>query len=113
MNSFHEGRLEHLSQHPTVKPRQMIADAILDASRRGGIVLDSFSGSGTTLIAAQQTGRVAYLMELDPTYLDLTIRRFEKLTGEAAIHAETGLTFAETQRARATEMVALGKTEQS
>ena len=103
MNSFHQGRLEQLAQHPTIKPVQMIADAILDASKRNTLILDSFGGSGTTLIAAEQTGRNAYLMELDPAYVDLTIRRFEKLTGETAIHAETGLTFAETQRARENE----------
>ena len=98
MNSFHQGRLEQLSQHPTIKPLQMIADAILDCSRRGGLILDCFGGSGTTLITAQQTGRIAYLMELDPRYVDLTIRRFRKLTGEDAVHAATGRTFSDTER---------------
>ena len=60
--------------HPTVKPVALVADAILDCSKRGGIVLDCFGGSGTTLIAAEKTGRRGYVMELDPAYVDVTIR---------------------------------------
>jgi DNA modification methylase len=78
MNTMREGRLEELAMHPTVKPVALVADAIMDCSRRGDIVLDRFGGSGTTLIAAEQTGRVAYLMEIDPIYVDVTIRRFQK-----------------------------------
>lgn len=89
--------------HPTVKPAAMIADAILDCSKRGEIVLDYFGGSGTTLIAARKTGRRGYLMELDPVYVDVTIRRFEKLTGKEAVHAESRLTFAETKHERCAE----------
>ena len=66
-----------------------------DCSKRGGIVLDCFGGSGTTLIAAEKTGRRGYVIELDPVYVDIAINRFEKLTGRQAIHTETGLTFAE------------------
>jgi len=88
--------------HPTVKPVAMVADAILDCSKRGGLILDSFGCSGTTLLAAEKTARRAAMMELDPAYVDLTIRRFQKLTGEKATHAETGMTFDEMQADRAT-----------
>jgi DNA modification methylase len=100
-NSLSEGGRDELAMHPTVKPVAMVADAILDCSKRGGVILDSFGGSGTTLIAAEKTGRRAAIMELDPAYVDVTIRRFQKLTGEKATHAETGLTFDEMQTARA------------
>lgn len=99
-NSLRQGRLEELAMHPTVKPVALVADAILDCSKRGAIVLDCFGGSGTTLIAAEQTGRRAYVMELDPAYVDVTIRRFQKLTGEHAIHAETQRSFSDTERER-------------
>jgi DNA modification methylase len=77
VNSFKSGRLEELALHPTVKPVAMIADAIKDVSRRGGIVLDLFGGSGSTLIAAHKTGRRARLCELDPAYCDRILRRWE------------------------------------
>jgi DNA modification methylase len=93
-------RRDELAMHPTVKPVALVADAILDCSKRGGIVLDCFGGSGTTLIAAEKTGRRGYLMELDPAYVDVTIRRFQELTGERAIHAETRRTFSDTERER-------------
>jgi len=85
---------EELAMHPTVKPVALIADAIKDCSRRGDIILDVFGGSGSTLIAADQCGRVARLIEIDPLYCDTIIRRFERLTGEPARLAETGRTFA-------------------
>ncbi|MCH7910395.1 MAG: DNA modification methylase, partial [Candidatus Hydrogenedentes bacterium] len=93
VNSFRNGRLEELKMHPTVKPVALVADAIKDCSRRGGIVLDPFAGSGTILIAAQKTGRRAYAMELDPRYVETAIRRWQDYTGEEAVHAETGRTF--------------------
>jgi DNA modification methylase len=99
-NSLRDGRREELAMHPTVKPVAMVADAILDCSKRGGLVLDSFGGSGTTLIAAEKTGRRAALMELDPAYVDLTIRRYQKLTGEKMTLAATGLTFDEVEAER-------------
>jgi hypothetical protein len=108
-NSLRDGRRDELAMHPTTKPVSMVADAILDCSKRGGIILDSFGGSGTTLIAAEKTGRRAALMELDPTYVDLTIKRFQKLTGEKVTHAETGLTFDEMQAERATASEAEAK----
>jgi DNA modification methylase len=101
VNTFRKGRLDDLAMHPTVKPVTMVADAILDCSQRGAIVLDCFGGSGTTLIAAEKTGRRGFLMELDPKYVDVTIRRFQKLTGKEAVHAYTGLTFEEVQLRRA------------
>jgi DNA modification methylase len=89
--SSEEGRLNEL--HPTVKPVKMVADALLDCSKPGDIVLDPFAGSGTTFIAAERVRRVCYGMELDPGYCDVIIRRWEAWTGQRAIHAETGKTF--------------------
>jgi DNA modification methylase len=86
-----EGHL--LSLHPTVKPVQLVADALLDCSRRGEIVLDPFLGSGTTLIAAQRTGRMCHGLELDPRYVDVTIRRWQAYTGDRARHAGSGKWF--------------------
>jgi DNA modification methylase len=100
INAFHEGRLDELAMHPTVKPVALIADAIKDCSHRGGLILDCCAGSGTTVIAAEQTGRTAYLMELDPRYVDTTIHRWQAYTGHVARQASTGLTFAEIQEAR-------------
>ena len=95
VNSFaretSEGNL--LALHPTAKPVALVADALLDASHRGESVIDSFLGSGTTLIAAEKTGRVAYGIELEPRYVDVAIRRWQRLTGKEAVHAELGLTF--------------------
>ena len=71
------GRLDELALHPTVKPVAMIADAIKDVSHRGGVVLDLFGGSGSTMIAAHKTGRRARLCELDPVYCDRILRRWE------------------------------------
>jgi DNA modification methylase len=86
-----EGNL--LALHPTVKPIAMVADALLDGSARGEIVLDSFLGSGTTLIAAERVGRVCYGIEIDPFYVDVAIRRWQKHTGDHALHATTGKRF--------------------
>jgi DNA modification methylase len=86
-----EGNL--LALHPTVKPVAMVADALLDCSGRGEIVLDSFLGSGTTLIAAERVGRVCYGIEIDPLYVDTAIRRWQKHTGDHALHATTGKRF--------------------
>jgi DNA modification methylase len=83
-NSRHAGRMEELALHPTVKPVQMIADAIRDVSGRGEIVLDLFGGSGSTLIAAQKTGRRGYLCELDPVYCDRILARWEAYAKDEA-----------------------------
>jgi DNA modification methylase len=89
--SGREGNL--LALHPTVKPVAMIADAILDCSARGDIVLDNFSGVGSTLLAAEKVGRVCYAIEIDPLYVDTAVRRWEKQTGERAVCAATGECF--------------------
>ena len=77
-----------LSVHPTAKPVALVADAIRDCSHRNGVVLDCFGGSGTTLIAAETTGRSARLIELDPRYVDVTIRRWQNVTGRTAVKAD-------------------------
>jgi DNA modification methylase len=88
-----EGNL--LALHPTVKPVALVQDAILDCSARGDIVLDPFVGSGTTIMAAERVGRRCYAMELDPLYVDTTIRRWQAYTGALARHSETGRAFNE------------------
>ena len=93
-----EGNLLHL--HPTVKPVALIADAILDVSARGNIVLDSFLGSGSTLIAAERTGRICYGMELEPRYVDTAIRRWQQHSGQNAICTSTGKSFTQMQDGR-------------
>ena len=79
-NSFRAGRMDELRMHPTVKPVALIADAMKDCSRRGSIILDSFAGSGTSIVAAEQTGRRAYCMEIDPLYIDVAIRRWQRMS---------------------------------
>ena len=95
---------EKRAMHPTVKPVELIKDAILDASNRGGVVLDTFLGSGSTLIAAEKAGRICYGVELEPKYVDTAIRRYESL-GEkyVAIHAASGKTYQELLSAKRTE----------
>jgi DNA modification methylase len=88
-----EGNL--LALHPTVKPAALVADAIMDASARGEIVLDGFLGSGTTIIAAERTGRRCCGLELDPLYVDTIIRRWQAYTGEGARHGTSGRSFGE------------------
>lgn len=101
-NSFartgEEGNL--LALHPTVKPVALVADVLFDASARGEIVLDAFLGSGTTVIAAERTGRRCYGIELDPAYVDVAIRRWERYTGAEARHAASGKTFRQLARKR-------------
>lgn len=101
--SLGAGRAEALSFHPTVKPLPMIVDAILDVTHQGEIVLDPFGGSGTTLIAAERTGRIARLIEIDPKYVDVTLRRFIAETGEEPTLAETGEAFSEVRSRRQSE----------
>lgn len=92
-NTFRAGRMDDLRDHPTVKPVAMLADAIKDCTRRGDIVLDPFAGSGSTLLAAERTGRRGYGVEIEPRYVDVALRRLEALTGRDAVHAESGLTW--------------------
>ena len=85
VNTLRAGRLEELALHPTVKPVPMLADAIKDVTGRGDIVLDTFGGSGSTAIAAEKTGRIAYLCEYDPLYCEIIIRRLEAFMKEDAV----------------------------
>ena len=103
INGFGKDRDAELALHPTVKPVKLVADAILDCSKRGGIVLDAFAGSGTTLIAADKTGRQGYGIELDPRYCDVIVRRFANTADTEAIHAATGQSFAEIAQERAAQ----------
>jgi DNA modification methylase len=100
VNSFSrstdEGNL--LTFHPTVKPVALVADAIMDCSGRGDVVLDAFLGSGTTIIAAERTGRVCYGIEIDPVYVDTIVRRWQAFTGMSAVHALSGRTFTELEK---------------
>lgn len=94
VNSFGKHQKD-LSLHPTVKPVAMLADAIKDCSNRGDIVLDPFGGSGSTLIAAEKTGRTARLIEIDAKYCDVIIKRWQSKTKQKAVHIASGKTFEE------------------
>jgi DNA modification methylase len=93
-------------KHPTPKPVGLIADAIQDCSRRGDLILDPFCGSGTILLAAERTGRVARTIEIDPLYCDLAIRRWQARTGQSAVHIESGKSFAECEGERSSGLTA-------
>jgi DNA modification methylase len=93
VNSLGRGRMDALASHPTVKPVQLVADALLDCTRRGDFVLDPFGGSGTTLLAAEKVGRRAFLLEYEPRYVDVAIRRWQQATKRDAIREEDGRTF--------------------
>jgi DNA modification methylase len=99
-NSFGKERSDELGMHPTVKPLNLVADAILDCSKRGGIILDVFAGSGTTLLAAEKTGRRGYGIEIDPHYTDIVVRRFDETLGLKAVHVESNLDFESLRKAR-------------
>jgi DNA methylase len=100
VNTMRPGRMEELAMHPTVKPVALVADAIKDCSRHGGLVLDPFCGSGTILIAAERTGRRARAMEIDPAYVDLAVRRWQTFTGKSASLAGAGETFETSEETR-------------
>jgi DNA modification methylase len=102
VNGFKSDRGDELTMHPTVKPVALVADAIRDCSKRNGVILDPFAGSGTTVIAAEKTGRRAAVIEIDPHYVDTIIRRWQDFTGQSAIRAVDGMTFADRERASAT-----------
>ncbi len=106
VNSFGRSRMQDLESHPTVKPVSLVADAIRDVSRPGEIVLDAFMGSGTTLLAAERTGRLGYGIELEPRYIDVAIRRWEAMTGRHAVLDGTDQTFAEISAERAASLEA-------
>lgn len=103
ISSLSATRSSELAMHPTVKPVALVADALRDCSRRGEMVLDPFAGSGTTLLAAQETGRLARLIEFDPFYCDTIIRRFETVTGKSATLQSSGATFEECAELRPQE----------
>ena len=100
-SAFSKTRNDDLASHPTIKPLEMVADAILDASNRNDIILDPFVGSGTTILAAEKTGRRAAAMEIAPAYVDLAIRRFEAKTGQEARLAGSGKAFEQVAEERA------------
>jgi DNA modification methylase len=102
VNTMRPGRLDDLAMHPTVKPAALVGDAIKDCSRRGEIVLDPFSGSGTTIVASEKTGRRAYALEIDPLYVDVAIRRWQDLSGKAAVLEATGQSFEQCASSRET-----------
>jgi DNA modification methylase len=91
--SFAKDRDELLGLHPTVKPVEMIADALRDCTKRGDLVADTFVGSGSTMLAADETGRLFGGVELDPLYVDVAIRRWQNATGRDAVLLETGEPF--------------------
>jgi adenine specific DNA methylase Mod len=103
VNTFGKDRGAELAMHPTVKPLALVADAIMDCSKRGGIILDTFVGSGTTLIAAERTGRQGCGIEIDPYYVDTAIRRFDDVCGLKAVHVDSGLEFKELSTKRSVE----------
>jgi DNA modification methylase len=100
-----------LAQHPTPKPVALIADTIEDSTRRGGLVLDPFLGSGTTVIAAERTGRVCFGPELDPIYVDGIIRRWQRRTKRDAIHVESGESFRVREARKASQDIANSETK--
>lgn len=102
---------KELELHPTPKNVTMIADAIRDVTDRNAIVLDAFSGSGTTIIACAKVGRRGYAVELDPHYVDVGVRRWEQWSGKSARHAETGLSFSEMARHRQAAAIPASETE--
>jgi len=99
-NTFRKGRMDDLCVHPTVKPIALVSDAIRDCTKRRDIVADLFSGSGTSILAAERVGRRAFCMDIDPLHVDTGVRRWQALTGKDAVLAGTDLTFNEVQIAR-------------
>jgi DNA modification methylase len=100
-NTFSNDRMAALAVHPTVKPTALVADALLDCTARGDVVLDQFAGSGTTILAAEKVGRIAYCLEYEPRYVDVAIMRWQKLTKLEATLEGDGRTFEEIGQARA------------
>ena len=101
INTFRAGRMDELKLHPTVKPIALVMDAIKDCTRRGDIILDTFCGSGTTILAAERVGRKARTLEIEPRFVDVAIRRWQTFARRDAIQADTGLSFDEIAAQRA------------
>jgi DNA modification methylase len=95
MNVFGKDRDALLTMHPTVKPLPLLVDMIKDVTKRGALIIDTFIGSGSTLLAAEETGRICAGVELDPGYVEVAIRRWQQRTGKDAVHTVTGETFDE------------------
>lgn len=109
VNTFRAGRLEDLQCHPTVKPIALVCDAMKDCTRRGDIVIDTFSGSGTTMLAAERVGRRAFALEIEPRFVDVAIRRWQAFTRKDAMHIQSGSCFdqiAATQITQAADVLA-------
>jgi DNA modification methylase len=100
VNSFSRGRMEALAIHPTVKPVVLVADALLDCTSRGDVVLDQFAGAGTTILAAEKVGRLAYAIEFEPRYVDAALMRWQQSTKLEAVLAGDGRTFEEIAKYR-------------
>jgi DNA modification methylase len=104
-NSFSHTRMDDLADHPTVKPVDLVADAIRDVTNPGDIVTDAFMGSGTTILAAERSGRIGYGVEIAPGYVDVAIRRWEAMTGQSAVLDGTDQSFSEIALARSDDVV--------
>jgi hypothetical protein len=100
VNTFGRGRDEALAAHPTVKPVALVADALLDCTARGDVVLDQFTGSGTTILAAEKVGRIGFGIEYEPGYVDIAIKRWQGSTKLEATLADDGRSFEEICAAR-------------
>ena len=96
----HKAEQDDFELHPTVKPAHLVRDAILDVTALGDVVLDPFLGSGTTILAAELSRRICVGLELSPIYVDVAVRRWERMTGRPALHAVTGQTFSEISEER-------------
>jgi DNA modification methylase len=101
LNGFGASRMADLRAHPTIKPVAMVCDAIKDCTRRDDTVLDTFIGSGTTILAAERVGRRAVGVEIEPRFVDLAIRRWQQMTGKDAVHVDDGRTFLDLTSERA------------
>ena len=108
VNTFRAGRLDELAMHPTVKPVALVTDVIRDASCRSDLVLDPFAGSGTTIIAAEKTGRRACALEIDPHYVDVIIQRWQEYTGKRARLDTTAASFEDVAEQRQPEAKTIG-----
>jgi DNA modification methylase len=100
-NTFGKDRMKSLAMHPTVKPTALVADALLDCTARGDIVLDQFAGSGTTILAAEKVGRIAYCLEYEPRFVDVAVLRWQQQTKLEATLEGDGRSFEEVGQARA------------
>lgn len=113
ISSMSAKRGEELAMHPTVKPVELIADAIRDCSKRGEIILDCFGGSGSTLIAAEKTGRIARVIEIDPLFCDVIVRRWQLQTGKQATPFGSDMSFEEIADLRSLEQAAPRQLEEA